>query len=48
MNCLAGGLIIGYCRISLSRILGAPQDGCSFLIPSKARSTWNGSRLAWR
>jgi hypothetical protein len=34
------GLIIGYCRISLSRILGAPHEGCSFFIPSSVRSTW--------
>jgi hypothetical protein len=24
---MAGGLTMGYCRISLSRILGAPQGG---------------------
>ena len=36
----AGGLIIGNSRISLSRILGAPQEECSFLIPRIVRSTW--------
>ena len=43
-----GGGIIGYSRISLSRIFGAPQDGNSFLSPRIARSTWNGSLLACR
>ena len=35
----AGGLIMGHCWTSLSRILGAPQEGCSRLIPRMLRST---------
>ena len=31
--------VIGYSRISLSRIFGAPQEGNSFLSPKIARST---------
>ena len=36
---VAGGLIIGKARMILSRILGAPQPGCSFLSPRIVRST---------
>lgn len=45
---LAGGLIMGYSRISFSRILGAPQLGNSRFNRSIDRSTWNGSWLAYR
>jgi len=35
MVLIAGGLIIGYSRISLSRSLGAPQDVFLRLMPSQ-------------